>query len=262
MRLPFEPKGEVRAMRDALKVALASLRGDGLHAVFGGAAGASFDLENVLFYNVGCAAFRPGAHSSLYFERQFNAEISPSGRRWAWSHRYQTTPLAKSWVPVSGGVEVVLRGTGGLPKSAGEYWLVTGMARGEAPDPLPLDAPLLLKLKLNSSSRVNLTDAVKKMTDGICSAMHSYVGSDVDAVAVRIGLLLGMDSNKARSRLLRPGALGPKRFVWLYGQKVQWSPSDERLVAVEMSWAPSESRDWSVGVALSEARLVVTSVTR
>lgn len=252
-RLPFEPKGEVRAMRDALRSALGGLSGSRLLAAFGGPAGANFDIENVLFYNVGCAAFRACSQQELYFERRFVASSSPSGRSWRWSHEYRTDVMPKSWTSTERELEFKLNGEGSLPATAGEYWRAAHMSNVSAEDDLPGGVPLLLRLHLSSGRPVNLTEAVKKVTDGICSALHTYVGTRLDDVASRAGTILDIRPETAKEWLTRAGALGPRQYVWPFGGNLQWSPADERLVAVEMSWSPSGSNAWALDVTLSGA---------
>jgi len=253
VRLPFEPKGDVRAMRDVLRVALARLRGPRLRASFGGIAGAAFDIENVLFYNVGCSAFRGCAQTELYFERRFAPAMAPSGRAWLWSHEYRIDELCKSWAPSGHKAELRLSGNGAIPTTAAEYWRAAHLARSGDGQRLSVSAPLFLSLQLSSPRPVNLTEAVKKVTDGICSALHSYEGSRLEAVAARAATSLQVSPAVATEWLTRHGALGPRQFVWPYRQSLQWSPADERLVAVEMSWSTSGLNAWTMAVELSGA---------
>lgn len=240
-------------MRDALRTALRGLTGPRLGAAFGGAAGAAFDIENVLFYNVGCSAFRACSGAELYFERRFIASSAPSGRNWACSHEYRTGSFARSWAARDPGIQFRLSGDGPLPATAARYWAATHRARVDDGDRLPATAPLSLKLELSSTRPVNLTEVVKKATDGICAALHSYEGPSLSEVSGRASNLLEIDAETTARWMTRPGALGPRRFVWPFGRHLQWSPADDRLVAVEMTWERGDSSNWSVAVALSEA---------
>lgn len=58
-RLPFEPKGWHLELRNTIKSHLKKLRGDGviLQAIYKSIDPAFFDVEKVLFYNVGTSAF-------------------------------------------------------------------------------------------------------------------------------------------------------------------------------------------------------------
>lgn len=80
VRLPFEPKGEVKRMRDELRGRLVELASDGtnvLHALYASAATESVDVENVLIYNVGAACLVAGTRRGLRFERAFALPRSP-----------------------------------------------------------------------------------------------------------------------------------------------------------------------------------------
>lgn len=63
-RLPFEPSGVMRDLRDDLASAVARLSAgptEALHALYASPVEGSFDVENVLLYEVGPAAFRRSA---------------------------------------------------------------------------------------------------------------------------------------------------------------------------------------------------------
>jgi len=255
VRLPFEPKGEVRAMRDALRVELRRLGGGSITAWLCGPAGSGFDIENVLFYNVGCSAFTGCARRRLRFERRREPSIAPSGNSWTWHHHYTTADVRSAWRYRFEGVELRLGGRGPLPATAAAFWAATQRAdtvRAEQPS---LTSPLLLRLGLRSARQPNLTEIVKRTTDGVCSALHSYSGSAAEEVALRAASATAVSVALAQEWLQRPGPLGPRTFVWPFGANLQWSPNDDRLVAVELSWEHSAAEDWSLDVGLHEAEL-------
>jgi hypothetical protein len=60
VRLPFEPRGDLRAYREELKAALRRMRprhGEGLIATYGAPDHAFVDVENVALYNIGSGAY-------------------------------------------------------------------------------------------------------------------------------------------------------------------------------------------------------------
>ncbi|MDQ6840198.1 MAG: hypothetical protein M3137_18165, partial [Actinomycetota bacterium] len=77
-RLPFEPKGWLLDLRSDLREAIRHLSPSGaLHASYTSPDRSFSDLENVLFYNVGGAAFSPLGLQTLSFERSFE-EVTPA----------------------------------------------------------------------------------------------------------------------------------------------------------------------------------------
>jgi hypothetical protein len=74
-RLPFEPKGWLKQMRDGLRKALLQLDAadaQQLYMKYSAAGSDRFDLEHVLTYNVGAGAFRRLAPSVLLMERSLS----------------------------------------------------------------------------------------------------------------------------------------------------------------------------------------------
>lgn len=249
VRLPFEPKGELRAMRDDLRAALLRLRGDRLWARFSGPAYGGYDLENVLFYNVGCSAFRNLAATSLYFEK----DPSPSTRDQRWRHRYATgTGMSGGWRPVGQEVAVELVSEANRIGTAPEMWALTHQALGDGTRSLAgLD--LFLTLDLECGSSVNLTEVAKRVIDGLFCALHQYLGEPSTELIDRIKRVAATSEADARRWLMLAGPLGPSRFVWPFGQNLQWSPADDRLVAVKFTRHPREGRGWRLRAVLSDA---------
>lgn len=72
VRLPFEPKGWLLEMRNSLKLAIRDIRGNStiLNAIYSSNKREFVDVENVLIYNVGTAAFRHLCDKGLRFERR------------------------------------------------------------------------------------------------------------------------------------------------------------------------------------------------
>jgi hypothetical protein len=68
----FQSKPKYATYRDELRVALRSLpQSEMLYAryIFNGRGNHDPDVENVLFYNIGCDVFKTNAVRTLYFER-------------------------------------------------------------------------------------------------------------------------------------------------------------------------------------------------
>lgn len=249
VRLPFEPKGELRAMRDDLRAALLRLRGEGLWARFSGPAYGGYDLENVLFYNVGCSAFRNLAGTSLYFEK----DPSQSNVDQRWRHRYATgTGMAGGWRSAGAEVAIELASEANRIGSAAEIWALTHQALGDGARSLA-GRDLYLTLDLQSGTSVNLTEVAKRLIDGLFCALHQHNGEPSPDLIDRIKRVAAIGEAEARRWLQRAGPLGPSRFVWPFGQNLQWSPADDRLVAVKFNHHAREGRGWRLRAVLSDA---------
>jgi hypothetical protein len=250
VRLPFEPKGEALQMRNELRDAVRALRGPTLFAAFEGAGG-TFDLENVLFYNVGCSAFSGCGTERVRFERRFVVSTAPGRLPKPWHHWYSTLSTAPAWVSNGRRTQLELSGAGKPPGSAAAYWLAAHSVR--TPGDAWIDGPLTLELHFSSSVALNLVDAAKKAIDGVLASLHQYAGSRSDDVSTRAASQLGIAAEEAARMLAMSGPLGPRQFVWPFGQNLQWSPADDRLVAIDLYQTHRELPGWGLTVELAEA---------
>lgn len=241
VRLPFEPEGELRRMRDELRAALRQLRGLQLCARFAGAEGSRFDLENVLFYNVGCSAFRALASRRVRFERAFDVPPAPSGIARPWHHSYSAS-LPCLWQPGP----TVARLSLSTPRpslSVAALWLAGQQIRTESGSVSDRD-PLFVRIHLKTPRPLNLTEVVKKLIDGVFCSLHSYAGEPSADLVSRISSAAGIAQDTVGAYLARPGPLGPVRYVWPFRTGLQWSPADDRVVAVDIDWAPGAGPGW------------------
>ena len=239
-------------MRDDLRGALSRLHGDALYALYSGPPDGTFDLENVLFYNVGCSVFRPVATRCIRFERSHSSPPAPTGRTLRWHHLYTTDRPSPRWSASRDGVELRLQGAGRLPATAAAWWAAAHSAHADAHANLDV-APLALDLHLTSMQPVNLTERVKKLTDGLLCALHSASAPPSEQLVLRIASVTGLPPTHVFRNLSRSGPMGPAKFVWPYRQGLQWSPADDRLVSVNMTWSQSTGNEWSLVARMSAA---------
>jgi hypothetical protein len=103
-RLPFEPKGLVLAMRNDLRRSLLGLEvkpHQVLHAAYASAVLGKFDIENVLFYNVGARYFASTIGRGIRFERSFTYPTDARSRYSAEAkhhHSYAAAPREGSFL--------------------------------------------------------------------------------------------------------------------------------------------------------------------
>jgi hypothetical protein len=96
-------------------------------------------------------------------------------------------------------------------------------------------------------------NVLKVLVDGACCAFHSYVGGLLPEIARRAADFCGEDEDTVSRWLARDGPLGPARFVWPYGSRLQWSPEDDRIVALEISGSAKRKKGWALDIGLFEA---------
>ena len=245
VRLPFEPKGDARAARDALRCALHGLAPTGeLIANYRSVDLQPCDVENVLIYNVGPSHFARLSAQRLRLDRSFDApRVAPSGRQFSHHHRYSA-----GGAQGAGWRRQRLVGERGfaLPTSfrTSTVWAAAravAAADEEASDSghLALD----VSFSIGASSRLRLPSSMKALLDGVVASFHRHDGSgDSEALIGLLSRQVGSSSVLDVHRLLHvgPDALGVRPLLRRLGKAIQWNPADDRLVAVDVSLARSE----------------------
>jgi hypothetical protein len=258
-RLPFEPTSSQQGLRTDLRAALAALTfpGDALLRATYASAGRDFcDVENVLLYNVGPAAFAHLVRRGVWFERSYAPPPPMPIPEWQAKHYYRYEPTAdgdasSGWLHAD-----LLADFAGIALPAitkpHAVWLAV---REQAPQPvgrLTVPGPFAVDLVLTPPRRwasSGLGGVVKPLLDGLISAYHGHDGQQIDEIVSRLA-----------ARLRRPGAalaemlvddswaaLGRRRLLWPYREFVQWSPADDLCVAARVVLSPPGPSDtWTI----------------
>ncbi len=217
------------------------------------------DVENLLFYNVGTAAFRQLASKALRFDR-LNAPPPEPQARLDFSARHHVRYEVEGTTPspfrhttgddfIAAAVTICT-----APKQikdlASLWWsFKTGMVLEAGRSPMNGKSfGVRFTISAPASLQLNLTEVVKPLTDAFISALHCYHGVQLEEVARRVSLRLGCIPEVARGLLLddRVALLGPRAVPHLRSQGVQWSPADDNLVTCEI--AHEFSHDGSITI--------------
>ncbi len=247
-RLPFEPKGRLYQMRNHLRTAIAGLREDHSSLLLAeyrsDRASDSFDLENVLFYNIGSSYFRKLDERRLRIERVHGAiPPTPDGKQYEHYHRYSVeredegapepdrTSILMRWQGV-----VIPRPSEGVKPAV--YWAALQsaealrIARGTNRT-YPSYGLILL---VQAPESVHLAGAMKPLIDGMVSAMHGHDGFNVDKVARRLSAQLNVNAEKVKTMLLdeSKSVLGKKKLLVARANGVQWQPDDHLISLIDI----------------------------
>lgn len=245
-RIPYQPQDWRKEFRDALRCALSQLKpsteSQYLIASYCGTGTGSFDLENVLFYNIGSAPFRPFAANLILAKDCSHQETKTTDEGAEFPHRYVYKiydsenqmdfwgkhTLAAEWeslsVPVSLSINkavVYWRALRENPEKVHSYHKLQSSNFG-----------VKIKLSVPKTKTVNLTSVVKPMLDGVICAFHSAdqcLQKESSLIASRLGVpkqqLLSSDND----------ILGPHRFIYPYRENsVKWNPRDNHCLAFEI----------------------------
>lgn len=251
MRLPFEPKGwlvDLRAELAAAARALHAADGELLDAVVAAPAGPSnWDVENVLFYNVGTGCFAAAAVHGVRFARADQWPTPPTALSAAVAayHRYELRspatavdldagPLVASWHDVQ------------MPAAmtATSVWAAMATA------PVTLNGDGLagqryaLRFVLRGPARLarSTVALLKPIVDGVVASFHQHDGTKLDDLAARVDAVLA-GTVDARPLLMHDSraVLGRRRLLWPRAQGVQWNPADDLCVVGELLFEPGET---------------------
>ena len=268
-RLPFEPKGWLKRMREDLREAVLMIECDSdevLHATYMSNVNQACDAENILFYNVGASYFTRSSSGGLRFERAF-LEPPPLPRplKERFGH-YQFYGPAKRrdgfvyWRSRSKLVQWEMSSEALGPSTSATsiwYWMKRGL--GETGGVIvrePSRFGLSVTLHAPSGWVLNPAALIKPLFDGIIAAFHSHDGSMLEQVSDRVARKLDVDASEVAGHLLSDSVavLGSRRLVWPWGKSVQWNPADDRCVAAELVVYTDKNRNglWRLSGELFE----------
>ena len=277
VRLPYEPRDWLLAMRNDLRLALRDLipnSGGRLYALYSATDNGEFaDTENVLLYNVGSGALRPLMAHSVAFERGYRMPDPPPASGLVEGvalhyHRYSEArdDAFEFWRP---GRQVAAFTGVPVDSVTGKPAPVWKAIRDFATPPAQTSsAPTRFVLNLRvtdtrlSSPANSLVDIIKPTLDGIVSAYHTHEGTDGTVEAQRLEEAGLGARDQLRNQLLDRNwaALGGRRLLSAFGKAgVQWNPADDYCVAAHITLSTdalgedNHGARWQLSGELSEA---------
>ncbi|MBB6451600.1 hypothetical protein HNQ94_000021 [Salirhabdus euzebyi] len=258
-RLPFEPKGWQVDMRNSIRNGLKSLNGENvtLRALYKSMSEDFFDVENVLFYNVGSSAFSHLDIKSLQFERVF--EYPPTVNRLQQLNHYQSykileqnESLSEYWAKKN---TLATWKNVTIPKLSSEikphsiwYAMKTGAIK-------VFDRTysnyygMEVTIKSPIHTKINLVSVMKPLLDGIISSFHHHELSDLDEVIFRLNHYINLPQEKIERFLLdnRTSILGPRNLIQAYRSGVKWNPKDDAFPFMKINIeTQSQNDNWLI----------------
>jgi hypothetical protein len=255
--LLFEPQlpsqVELRAqLRTGIRVIVPN-DGKCLYAAHATARLDSFDLENVLFYNIGAANFAHIARNAIRFEL---APRLSSGHEWSYALE-ATECTFKHWrlseAVVKWNKQPIANTLSGGTK-AGVYWRAIKSAQVTL-HTRELLGQFALRIRLRAPlgpRAINLAGLMKPLLDGLIAGFHSHGKEIEQELLLRIASQIGpaVSEKQIRQWMTAAGPLGARI---LFG-KSGWNPRDNDCVAVElMVERESQNTCWSWSESLHGA---------
>jgi hypothetical protein len=253
-RLPFETKGWLKVMREELKKELKLLKrkpNEILYGSFQSSSGITgYDVENILFYNVGNSAFSHLKITDICFEKSFNNieaplkefdELVNSHSLYKLHPRDRLEPYWKKKNVLASWENVNLLNV----KDAYSYWC--SMRQG----PVILHAAnddnefgLEITLHLSRKEKFSLpSDSMKKLLDGVICAFHIHNGLNEEEIANRLSKKLQLNAGKIREMLQDDSTnlLGGRSIFNLYREDSLFcNPADDLCVFVRITIVPTD----------------------
>lgn len=229
MRLPFEPRGELREYRDALRAALRTLApapGQVLVATYLSPNREFVDAENVLLYNVGAGSYAHLAASGLSVSRVRSPDEL---------HHLRYRVAAMAALPPGDLLATVESAMPPDPHSPGAWWSALRPAVTLAlPDTVPVAAVTLEVTLHRSGPNPRLAGIVKPLLDGLVSALHAHDGTDHDVLAPRLASFGHPEQVWSLLCSTDAAALGTRRLIRPHGAGLAWNPADELCRALTL----------------------------
>ncbi len=267
--LPFEPTGRYLDLRTDIRNSIRALpdNPDGvLHAICGTPQQSkeNWDVENILFYNVGTSYFAPSARRGVRFERAFSypSPPQPLGAQNVVYHRYTAASLDDEFTYWESSqvlarwtnVEVPRLGASSKPASIWHRMAASPIEIVARPEVLPSRFGLTVTITVPASvGAVNTVNVLKPLIDGLISSFQAHDGES-DEVSRRVAAEIGIDPQTVASLLCRRdyALLGTRQLVVLRAQGVMWQPDDRLLLAGEVRVHTHPGTQWLVSGTLFE----------
>lgn len=240
------------AFRGELRTALRQLTAEPGQLLYGTYASQQedfFDVENILFYNVGPSFLRRAGRYGMRYERSYRVPPPPYSLSWPASHyhSYQLHPFSGRFAHWQEGSLLARFRVATTERSdladCTQLWLQLKKRGQIEPVHRAAGKPFILRADISAplASRVVAADLLKPLTDGIVCAFHCHNGQDEEEICRRLAARTKTDTATLRN-FLDDGAhavLGARRLLWPRSISFQWGPADELCVATEIRIKPN-----------------------
>lgn len=266
-RLPFEPTVELpkvifHEMRDSLRSAIKGLKsGNGtiLNAEYSSTQKGFFDVENVLFYNVGSGVFKHLCNNGLRFERRIVSPPKVPVQLIGQVKHYHNYSIVnnktksiywKKGTNLANWTDIPCNPLKGNVKPH-SIWnpMKNGSAVVHNEHPYFSSYGIQVTIKAPIGTKINLASVVKPLLDGIISSFHTHDGSEIFETSERLAKMLGENHEMVHRMLLdsNMNLLGKRKLLYKRSKGVQWNPADDDCMMAEILFDNSmEDGTWSM----------------
>lgn len=204
---------------------------------------AIYDVENVLFYNIGTRCFTTLTKNGLAFFKKTDAERGET----FYQYRYSLQKDVRlSYQKMLVHIEKFAFEGSCQGKKADYFWRAVKQNSNKISVfewlTQARDFAVTLTLYKPATKNFNTVTLVKPLLDGLISAMHrgEFTDEEKNFLSKKFGCCLEWIENKEK------GALWARKYY--LGRS--WNPEDERCVAVVLDIQPSQDEKWYLEGAL------------
>lgn len=248
IRIPFEPKGEIKDLRDSLSNSIKKIQtpaGTILYASYVADQSEYCDVENVLLYNIGTGTFKNLCQNGLCFEKKIGLPPKNPSFFVYNPHYYSykavdlNTPFEFwkkgqtlcSWSNIN--CSIIKSNT-----KLDTYWYALKSGKFDLTGiTVPFDVfGLDLRINVPTWTNINVAGIIKPLLDGIVSAFHVHDGSDITFLSKCVAGRTGKDQRNIADLLVDPrlAILGRRKLLHRWGDSIQWNPADDLCLAVKV----------------------------
>lgn len=253
-RLPFEPKGWLLEMREQIRSKLINLKSQDtyLFAMYKSEEHDFFDVENVLFYNVGANYFRHLDVSTLEFERVYGKPPIDGFKH------YQVYQLINQYREVTNHwkKDGILAKWSGIPiptikSDTKPYSIWYSIRRGNI-EVIQRNQfsyyGLELTIHVPNTLKINVISILKPLLDGVICAFHYHDQTEWDEVIRRMSRLMSVPRGHLERMLLKKdiSILGKRNVIQLFRNNIKWNPADDLFHYIKINILPSAQIKWAI----------------
>lgn len=195
----------------------------------------SFDVENILFYNVddGYKSFLDLPQYSIEFER--NIEPPPLNKNFNHYVYYSAKKSIPYWRPKTFLTEWENIGCGDFKLE--KVWLE--MKRGNIKVINNYGGETKLGLEINIQAqryleqrKINLVSILKPFVDGICASFSYHDGTNLEVVERVLNQRTSVNPNLLRNLVIenKNAIFGKRKLFWARMNGIQWNPFDDCIL--------------------------------
>ncbi len=203
-----------------------------------------FDVENVLFYNIGTKHFDNLTRNGLMFERgiieppKIDKFIFPHFQQYSiekssfsyWEHENELATFSSAPLKISYWFD--------SPKTrVDDIWFSLKRGNIKSLDSAEVPQYFGLNIEVKCNKKTIISRSLKVWLDGIVAAFQFHLNGDEPSLFDETSKRLGIDSEKVKELLLdkKNAVLGSAKLISKFQQtSIKWNPKDDGLVAVKI----------------------------